>query len=435
MKPFLDENILKDKTLGAAVSGGGDSMALLNYLYANRQTLPFGFVAVTVNHGIRGKEGERDAEFVENYCKARGIDVLRFDVDAPKTAAENGMSEEVAARVLRYDCFFRAVSGGFCDVIATAHHSGDNAETVLLNLLRGTGLKGVSGMDYSSYSGKIIRPLLGVTKAEIERYLADNKVDYVTDSTNFCSDYTRNFVRNELMPKIEEKFPAARQSLLRFAETARLDDELLCRLARDYCVLTDEGAKILPCAEKPLFFRAAVTALKAAGAAKDYETVHLQSLYSLQSSASGSMLNLHCGLTAYKDYDGITVTALKRREISGSAPFKEGEIRIGGKTVLVSETDDRRARRSGGELYADADKIPPRAILRARKEGDIFKKFGGGSKKLKSYLIDKKFPARERGSLVVLADGEEVLAILGVEISEKIKIDENTKRIYKIEIF
>lgn len=435
MKPFLDEKLLIDKTLGVAVSGGGDSLALIDYLSKNREKLCFGFVAVTVNHGIRAAEGESDAEFVVNFCKERNIDVLRFDVDALKTASENGISVEVAARILRYDCFFRAIEKGFCDLIATAHHRGDNAETILLNLLRGAGLKGVSGMQYSSYSNKIIRPLLNVSKEEIDKYLAENAVEFVTDSTNLCNEYTRNFIRNELMPKIKERFPNAEKALLRFAETARCDDEFLTKLCDEYLITVEYGAKILFCKEKPLFFRAAIKALKSIGASKDYETVHLQALYQLQFSNSGSMLNLSSGAVAYKDYDAITITCQRRKEIAQSSPFKKGVTKINSKTVKVTAVDiNDNFKRTGGELYADGDKIPQNAVFRSRKQGDVFTKFGGGRKKLKDFLIDIKIPARERNSLIVLACENIILAVLGIEISDEIKIKPQTKHALKLEI-
>ncbi|MCQ2400233.1 MAG: tRNA lysidine(34) synthetase TilS, partial [Clostridia bacterium] len=167
-------------------------------------------------------------------CTKNKIPVLTYSVDSVKTAKAEHLSVEQSARKLRYDCFFDAIRSGKCTKVATAHHLRDNAESVLINLFRGTGIKGVSGIN-ANYSDKIIRPFLSVSKEEINRYINENAIPYVTDETNFDDDYTRNFIRLHVLPKIKEIFPEAEKSIARFSAIAKIEDEFMDEVA-EKCV-------------------------------------------------------------------------------------------------------------------------------------------------------------------------------------------------------
>ena len=177
MLATLKQTLVKNKVIAVAVSGGSDSMALLHFMLSVKDTYGFSLVALNVEHGIRGELSLKDTEFVKEYCKNLGIKTLLYKVDAVKHAKENKLTLEQSARILRYDCFFDAINSKKCDVVATAHHRGDNFESILFNLFRGTGLKGLTGI--SDMDGKIIRPLLSVSKTEIEKYIEENKADYL----------------------------------------------------------------------------------------------------------------------------------------------------------------------------------------------------------------------------------------------------------------
>ena len=186
----------KKEVVAVAISGGADSVCLLHLLHTNAKALDITVKAINVEHGIRGESSLQDSQFVKDFCALINVELKSYTVNAPSFAKQKGYSLEQAARVLRYECFDNALIEGFCDKIATAHHAGDNAETVLFNILRGSALSGVCGISESAYNGKIIRPILKVTKQEISAYLKEHNLPFVFDSTNSEEKYSRNYIRN-----------------------------------------------------------------------------------------------------------------------------------------------------------------------------------------------------------------------------------------------
>ena len=198
-------------------SGGADSLCLILVLKELKKQCAFEFCAVHVEHGIRGSESLRDADFAENFCKKQGIPFFCCPVDAPKKAAETGMSLEEAARELRYECFVQICETWQGTKIAVAHHADDQAETVLFHLCRGSGLQGLRGM--VPRRDRIIRPLLCVSRKEIEQYLRDHQQSYCTDSTNEETAYARNRIRNLVLPQLEQ---VNAQTVSHIVQTAEL---------------------------------------------------------------------------------------------------------------------------------------------------------------------------------------------------------------------
>ena len=188
----MSEGEAKKLKIGVALSGGRDSVALLHMLREAGYTL----IAINVEHGIRGDESLRDSKFVAELCASLDVPLLAYGVDAPTFARESGYTLEQGARILRYRVFDRVLQEGKCDYIALAHHLDDQVETILMRILRGTGIKGLVGM--RAVSGRYVRPLLGVSREEIDSYCKQNGLAYVEDSTNGDSAYTRNFLRGEL---------------------------------------------------------------------------------------------------------------------------------------------------------------------------------------------------------------------------------------------
>lgn len=404
------------KKYALAVSGGVDSMVML-HMFLQLSPAPDFFV-VTVNHGLRA-EATADCEFVRDYCARSGVECFVQQVDVPSYCKQTGLSEETAARILRY----RALDLLPCDYICLAHNANDNVETVLMHILRGSGVKGACGM--RKVSGKYLRPLLDRTRAEIEDYARRNCVAYVTDRTNSDVRYKRNFVRHKIMPLLTEYSSSAADNILRFADSARSDDEYLDSLADISDVIFDEGRARVPMPlltqPYPIAYRVLCKVLAGIGAHKDIERVHIVAILDLCRKEGGKKLDLPCGLTAYNDYNYIT---LERRlpkdgnsQRSGEIAFAEGATRTPVGTVSV----DRDAQ--PGSLTFDLSKIPQGAVFRTRRSGDRFTKFGGGTKPLKDYLIDKKIPQRRRDELLLVADGSDVLIICGVEISDKVRVD------------
>ncbi len=204
-----------------AVSGGRDSMCLLHYLWTLGQRENFSVAAVHMNHGQR-ETAQRDVLFVQNFCRERGIPCVTEQVSVPEKAKEWGVGIEEAGRRLRYETFRRAAELTCADRIATAHHAADQAETVLLNLLRGTGPEGLAGIP--PVRGEIIRPLLETSRQEIEAYLERHGIDHVEDETNGDRSLTRNRLRLDIMPLLRELYPGAEGSICRTAEILRREE-------------------------------------------------------------------------------------------------------------------------------------------------------------------------------------------------------------------
>lgn len=474
----------ENKTVAAAVSGGSDSMALLSLLLDSREKLGVKVVAINVEHGIRGEKSARDSEFVKNFCLNRGVPLASYSVNSLEYAEKHGLSVEQAARELRYDCFFKAIESGFCDVVATAHHAQDNLETVLFNLLRGTGLKGVAGISETGYDGKIIRPLLPFTKAEINDYVKENGVPFVTDETNFSDEYSRNFLRLNVIPKIKELFPDAETSVYRFSNLAAKENEYLEEEAKRAVKLITGGknvddkngrvkeARISSSVPEVIFKRAVIFALKALGVTKDWEKTHIDEAFSLTDKETGKSFNLLSGIVCRKEYGEVVFSVCEKLRRGGENGQADGQSENQACGILLGqaeeayETDGKSGKGdlyiplfplvggaksfTAGEkiyrieeisaksvnlkdgLYLAAEKIPETAVIRFYRDGDIFKKFGGGTKKLCDIFTDEKIPRAKRGEIPLLASENKVLAIFGRKISDDARADELTKMLFKL---
>lgn len=417
-------------TVAVAVSGGSDSMALLHYLNNAAKEKNFSVIALNVEHGIRGIESENDSSFVSEYCKSHNIPLLFYKIDTLKRAKDKKLSVEEAARQLRYECFHSAINNGKCDYVATAHHMRDNTESVLFNMFRGTGIKGLSGI---RDSGKIIRPLVKTAKEEIDEYVVKNAIPYVIDSTNLSVNYTRNFIRLKLLPVIKQAFPEAEKSIARLSDIALEQSEYITEQAKRTVIKSEYGAEISLPQHNAVLRIAVIYALKVCGIEKDWAKTHVDDVLSLTEKQTGKLITLPKGVTAKRVYDKIVfffATKNDSKREKTEIPFKKGSFDFGQNTLMITETAIPSNLKSG--LYIDADKIPPDSVIRMAKEGDVFTKFGGGRKKLRDYLIDKKVSSDERKTIPVIANGNEVYAIFGVAISDKVKATAATVRLLKI---
>ena len=448
---MLDEYLLtKNQTIAVALSGGKDSVCLLHMLLGIKDRLNITVRAVNVEHGIRGESSLADSAFCQGLCKKLGVELKSYSVNAPEYVKEHGVSEETAARILRYECFDNALIGGFCDKIATAHHLSDSVETVLFNLFRGTSSKGVCGIEKTAKNGKIIRPLLSCTRQEIDDYTKEHNLEFVTDESNFNSDYSRNFIRNEIMPLVRKNFPAAERNIQRFSAIMREEDELLDRLAAKYIddntvTFSDEG--------DALFSRACLTVMKEKGFTVDYEAVHLQAICNLKTAQCGTRICLKNGLTAVRTQNGVAFEK-NVAKITDEIPFALGTHLFGDYVIKfekITPTGELNApfdmrqktpqtngpadgQNTGKILYFDLDKLPYSTVIRAKRDGDTIVAFGGKTKKLKKYLGDKKIESRISKNYPLLACGNEIFCVCPVDIGEKIKIDRNTVNTVRITI-
>lgn len=411
--------ILKNQTIAVAVSGGMDSMCLLHILLSCREKYNLTIKAINIDHSIRGKDSENDSLFVKDYCEKNGVELKFFKVDAVNFSKENKYTLEQGARILRYKIFNDLLTENYADKIATAHHLNDNFESVLLNIFRGSGLKGLAGIN--PCDNNFIRPLLNVSKQQIKEYIEKNNIPFVEDSTNSENDYSRNYIRNVISPLIEEKFPSSPLAIKRLSDIAREENEFLENLAKSYVNTIKNGYYISIDTPPALFKRAIIIALNLCGLEKDYEKTHIEDIYKLLSLENGSKITLPKNIIAVKEYDKISFYQRKNSEKIKELPFAVKSYKFKDFTLDFKKDETLNS------LRFDKDKIPDNTVIRNRKNGDIFTKFGGGTKKLKDYLIDKKIPLVYRDELIVLASGNEILMIVGVEISDKIKVDKNTK--------
>lgn len=436
IETFIDKTkmIMPGDVIGVGFSGGSDSMALLHFLASNQQKYDIEVVAIHIDHGIR-ENSYVDADFAKEKAKELGVRFYKFRVDAPKIAKEKNISIESAARDARYGVFKTLLRKGLVDKIALAHHMQDQAETILMHIFRGSGVSGAKGME-PIRDNVYIRPMLNTTKQEILQYIEDNNLDYVNDETNFDSTYNRNFIRNVIMKNVLTRWPNAVKAIASFGQAVSEDDQYINKnLFADAVIIDGDEAKI-PTSyfffDRPLITRIIFRALSNIGITKDIERKHIDMILDLAKMENGKRISLPFDAVAIKEYDYVAIVNKHKDEQTLEQPFKCGEFEVEGfGKVCVKRVKDFQAK--PGVLYVDYRKVPKTATWRFRQEGDVFEKFGGGSKKLKSYLIDKKIPLRIRNILPVLADGNEIYAIAGVEISEKVKV-ENVPTAYMIEV-
>ncbi|MBE7074828.1 MAG: tRNA lysidine(34) synthetase TilS [Clostridiales bacterium] len=428
--------IKKGEIVAVACSGGADSMALLHKLKSLEADLGAEIIAVTIDHSIR-QAGATDATFVEDFCKQNKIRCYKFKVDVPKLAMAKAISLESAGREARYGIFDALLKKGVANRIAIAHHEQDQAETILLHLFRGAGLSGVRGMEFKK-DEHYIRPLLNTTKKEIFNYLKDNNLEYVEDETNAENIYTRNFLRNEIFPLLTKKWPNVTNALINFSKSVTEDDDYINDNLNDSALLINENTAQIPLSyfmySNAVINRIIFKAFHAIGVGVDIERKHVEAIKDLACKENGKKINLPLGVIAHKEYEYLTLTRKKFTNETFYAELKCGETIVPhfGK-IIVKRVKDYIQK--SGVLYIDAKKLPKGAMWRFRKESDFIEKFGGGTKKLKSFLIDKKIPQRERDILPVLAFGNEIFAVAGVEISEKVKVEDGVKSALKIEVY
>ncbi len=420
----------KNKKICVALSGGVDSMVLLHFLKENREKYGYRLLAVNFEHGIRGEESVADSLFVEQVCMEWGIPLFSFSENCIEKAKREKQSLETAARNFRLFYYEKLIKSGESDYIATAHHANDEVETVLFRLCRGTSLSGISGI--KAETGYFIRPLIEWTKAEILSYAAENRIGYREDSTNRERIAARNALRLDVLPTLEKIVPGAAGNIVRFSNIVTEDDELLYELANELILYSNNSFEVKFSNKKPLFRRACLNVMKELGIDKNYTFTHLDDLFDLQFRRFGAVVCLPNGVRAKKSRTGVAFFDENQKEkklkrISPTA-FAFGKFKFGDYELIVtedlSEIDDTK-----NVLRLDADKLPNGVVFRSRREKDVFRKFGGGAKSLKKYLIDKKIPCEKRDvPLIADENGNTVYAIFGVEISENVKIDEKTKK-------
>lgn len=405
---LFDAQKYRDKKICVALSGGMDSVCLLHCFLLQAAACGITLSAVHVEHGIRGEESLRDMRFCEALCKEWNIPLKVERVNVSAFVEEHGGGVEGIARRMRLNVFRELLRTEEADLIATAHHRGDVAETVLFRLARGTS---PSGMRAITECDGLVRPLLDVPREKISAYVAENALPFVEDSTNSDEKYTRNYIRHTVLPAFEKIHGHAAEHLVQFAAQCAKDDAYLMELARREIKIMGESDKLVPVAlPDPLFARACLWCMDAE---KDYTSANLEEIERLKKLQSGRKVCLPGEQFASREYDNIVF--YRETPPSSERPFDAEEF---ARPSVLRE-----------KLRADLDAFPMDCVVRTRREGDFIVPFGGHTKSLKKFLTDKKISARLGKKLSLIAHGAEILVVMGVEISERVKVTDGTRRI------
>ena len=415
-------------------------MAMLNALCV----LGYDICVLHFEHGIRKDSSEADMRFVEQYCAERNIPFYCARADVP-ALTESGESIESAARRLRYAFFAEASREQGIDLIATAHHADDNAETFLLNLLRGGGMTGLSGMRPKRLPN-IIRPMLFAKRSEIEEYCAQHDIPFVTDETNFSDDYTRNFIRHEILPRMERINPDCASAINRTQEILREEDDALAvyaerefqriaEVGQDRVGLQLDAFRELPVGLQSRLLRLAVSEI---GSLNDIEKQHIDALRELAvSGGTGRKFILPKKFSAFVSYNSLIIAqkTYKINRIETYPLMPDGETELWDEALISAGSAEQAVFGKGTDLiqYFDAEMLDG-AVVRTRRQGDTFRALGAsGAKKLTDWMIDKKIPAEQRDVLPLVARGSEILWIVGYAVSDRSKVREESQYIIKLE--
>lgn len=439
----------------AGISGGADSVCLLFVLLHIQEQMDITITAVHVNHGIRGETALRDEQFTEALCKAHGIKCVVFRENVELIAKKRKQSVEEAGRDIRREAFestCRAVGG---TKIATAHHQNDNAETLLMNLARGTGLRGLGGI--LPAAGLMIRPLLCLNRREIEDFVENTGAGYCHDETNDEDIYTRNRLRHQVIPILEEQVNSqAVRHMNEAMEQIRQTISYMEQQTKEACTLcvecTAEGTFVIK-QEAFMVLHEVLQGMvikqclgRAAGNMQNITMAHVEDIKSLFSKQCGRRLNLPYGVTVRREYLGVV---LEKESIQANHVFSPQSLKVPGITVIPSlnlticcrileKGEGFSAKQVPQKTYTkwfDYDIISSTLVVRARQGGDsIVIDKAGRRQKIKSYFINEKIPSKMRDYIPLITDGEQIIWILGYRMSSACQVTEQTKRVLEIKV-
>ena len=411
------------------LSGGADSVALLGVLVR----LGYPCRALHCNFHLRGEESDRDEAFACRFAASLGVPFLKVDFDTTGYAAAHHESIEMAARSLRYRWFEEQRQAYDAEAIAVAHHRDDSVETLLMNLLRGSGLRGLGGI--RPRNGQVVRPLLVVSRAEIEEWLKAQGWDYVTDSSNLSDAYTRNFIRLRVLPLLEQLNPAARETIARSAAYLSAAEQLyeyMVEEARKAVFVTADSLSI----EALLRYPAPETLLYEWLRPYGFSRIVVSELFGALTGLSGKQF-YSATHQVLKDRDRLYI-APQREESAWQPveiPVATGEftqpLRLSCR--LMVRTPDFQMERTADTAYFDADKLPDRLSLRLPQTGDWFVPFGmRGRKKLSDFFADQKMTRWEKSQQLLLCAGDSIIWVVGRRGDDRFRVEETTKIIFSV---
>lgn len=439
----------KDRVV-AAVSGGPDSTALLVALVQIASLLDFSIIVAHFNHGLRGAKSDEDEKYSQELAKKMGLIFVSGKMD--QKLRQKGESPEDFYRQQRYQFLNKVAEDYNAQKIALGHNIQDQAETVLLNLLRGSGLEGLKGI-LPMREGKFIRPLIEVSRGEIIAFLSKARISCCQDSSNESKIYLRNKIRGELIPYLKEKFnPRIEENLAQMAEILRQDDDYIGNSVQEAMKstyiqnqsnrisLNIEYVKGLAPAIRSRLFKKILESLNPEKNGFSFSNIKaLERL--VQITESGKRFSLPLGIEVKREYDNLILERDKAclKQVDYEYPVNiPGIIHVKetNRTISIEKTSrDKMDRHSKNKVYLDLDKIQQPVILRNRRDGDRFQPLGmKGRQKIKSLFINRKIPRHKRNEIMLLVDQNSVIWIENMHLSDRVKISPQTINILGLEI-
>ena len=408
-------SMLRDvQEVAVALSGGADSVCLLYVLLELRQKFGYSLSAIHINHQLRGDESDRDERFVRALCKSLDVPLVVERAEVSLLAESQGKSIELAARDLRYEVFARCCKG----VVATAHSADDNLETVIYNMTRGSGLKGICGIPPKR--DIFIRPLIACTRIEIEDYLKNARLDFVTDSTNLSDEYTRNKLRHRVVPVLKEINCAVPQKVYDMCENLREDEDFLAMTARKIYILClkngELDAELLKIQHSAIAKRVILYYFEEA-LGRSLDRLHLNLCYSVLSEGGRTEITRDLFACCY----GGKFYVVDEKE------GREDALSVTAEDLLI--TDEEKVNKKFLKNAIDCDKIVGSLVFRYRKESDSIRVNGRHcTKTLKKLFNEQKIPAHKRDSIPVVVDDVGVVWVYGIGADERVAVDSDTKK-------
>ena len=443
LKTIKDYKLIeKGDTIIVGASGGPDSQFMIYILNSLKSQIDFEITLAHLNH-LHRKEAKNDEELVRKTAEKLNLKFFSRARSMDDYAKKHGLSSEDAGRRLRYEFFNDLAREYDNSKIAVAHNKDDQAETVLMRIIRGTGLDGLRAMDYKT--ANIIRPILDIKKSEILAYLDRQKILYAIDHTNFENDYTRNKIRLDIIPKLEEINPKAIDQIYNLSRLANDDlkildsviDEKFKKLAkpeRDQIIFDKVKFDATDQAILRRIIRKSIEILN--GEIKDISKENIDEFLTIKDLDNGKKIIID-KLVLRKTYDSYILENMNRRE-----KFEEvislpenGQINFDGLNIKTSIINTNKYEKSKNIGYFDYDKLAFPLKVRTRRNGDRFIPLGHKSeKKLKDFFIDQKIDREKRDRFPLILSDDKIVWITSLRISDEFKVTESTKKILKIEV-
>jgi len=450
---YIKENLMFDKgdKVIVAVSGGPDSTCLLYILNAFKEELGITLVGAHINHCLRGDESDKDEEYAKRICESLDINFYSKKVDIHRVSKEKNLSCEMAGREVRYDFFKELITKLNASKVALAHNANDQAETILMRIMRGTGIAGMIGI--RPVRDKIyVRPILHLSRKEIEKYCLINNISPRIDKSNLENIYARNKVRLELIPYIEENFNNdIIKTLNRLSDIVKIDNEYLenisqkeyekcCEIGKQRVIINKSAFKL----HEAILSRIVRSALLAVNHnLYNFEKIHISNVIDLQKHDTGKSIMLPQNIIVENCYGNIQIYVyVKAMEVYNNQYY----LKINERNVIHSLNKvvkiDVKSKLQYMEFigsdyikYFDYDKISGSISLRYRKDGDKFTPLGMlGNKKINDLFIDLKIPKAQRNEIPLICFGDDIGWVVGYRVSEKFKVSKDTKNILQIRI-